>query len=331
VARLVGSDRQVLIVGRETAAMARTLQARGCRTVAVEVGGRQWIPVLDPPDDEAAEGRSGPFEGEEGREDRRSEIVILADLLGRIEDPRAALQVLKEQIRPGGSLIIALTGITHVGDQPALLGDGLLGAESGLFFSYDGILALLEDAGYAIGHLERTEPASIEPDSNGAGRDGADRPSPSENHLLHDCLIVAYPLPVPGLDFLQQQMRELVQQRQNALRDVEELRRYADLADRRSEIIAGREKVLAERITDLRAQLLAAHAQMIERDDEIRKTFGEALHLRNALLVERDSLAQALRSAEARLDIFRRSPFGRVYRAIRRLMSKQGRIAGKDT
>jgi hypothetical protein len=331
VARLVGSDRQVLIVGRETAAMARTPQARGCRTVAVEVGGRQWIPVLDPPDDEAAEGRSGPFEGEEGREDRRSEVVILADLLGRIEDPRAVLQALKEQIRPGGSLIIALTGITHVGDQPALLGDGLLGAESGLFFSYDGILALLEDAGYAIGHLERTEPASIEPDSNGAGRDGADRPSPSENHLLHDCLIVAYPLPVPGLDFLQQQMRELVQQRQNALRDVEELRRYADLADRRSEIIAGREKVLAERITDLRAQLLAAHAQMIERDDEIRKTFGEALHLRNALLVERDSLAQALRSAEARLNIFRRSPFGRVYRAIRRLMSKQGRIAGKDT
>ena len=37
-------------------------------------------------------------------------------------------------------------------------------------------------------------------------------------------------------------------------------------------------------------RLLEAHAQLIRRDDEIRKMFGDAIYQRNALLIERDTL-----------------------------------------
>jgi predicted nucleic acid-binding Zn-ribbon protein len=105
---------------------------------------------------------------------------------------------------------------------------------------------------------------------------------------------------------------------------------------------------LTDRIKDLRAQLLDAHARMIRRDDEIRKTVGDALGQRNALLIERDALigqrdalvaqlnalnderaawlderaalSRSLRHAEARLNLLRKSPLGLAYRALRRLV-----------
>jgi uncharacterized protein (DUF3084 family) len=136
------------------------------------------------------------------------------------------------------------------------------------------------------------------------------------------------------------------------------------MADRRLEILSGREAMMAERVKDLRAQLLDAHAQMIRRDDETRKTYGDAICLRNALLIERDTLigqrdaliqgrtaliqeraaliqeraeliqerteligerdalGRALRHAESRLNLVRKSPLGLAFRAIRWVMPR---------
>jgi hypothetical protein len=102
---------------------------------------------------------------------------------------------------------------------------------------------------------------------------------------------------------------------------------------------------MADRIKDLRAQLLDAHAEMARRDDEIRTTFGDAIFHRNALLIERDALIgqrdalvaerstllaeyealdASLRSANARLNLFRMSPLGLAYRAVRKLVPGGG-------
>jgi hypothetical protein len=90
------------------------------------------------------------------------------------------------------------------------------------------------------------------------------------------------------------------------------------------------EETMAARINDLRAKLLDAHARMIERDDEYRRTFDAALSLhtalrneRDALLEERRALRQTLDSAERRLNLFRSSPLGRAYRGLRRLMPRR--------
>jgi hypothetical protein len=108
----------------------------------------------------------------------------------------------------------------------------------------------------------------------------------------------------------------------------------------------GHELQAAARIKELRGRLLEAHAQMIRRDDELRQLFNNATDQRIALLIERDNLyaerdaliserdallaeRQALyhrlHSAERRLVVFRSSPLGLAYRALRKLLPWGGR------
>jgi SAM-dependent methyltransferase len=330
----VGHGKRVLIFSREAAALAQALEARGCRTVtgAVAVEGRRASLDLDP-ERRTDPGRREPCEGEDGPGDGRFDAIVVADLLGRVDDPRSVLRSLKERIRPGGSLIVVLGGIASCGDRLAIVDGGPLGAGSGLLFTEEGLFGILEDAEYVIGHVERDEPAA-----------GAGEPGPPVDPAIQDCLIVAHPLPVPGLEFLQRRMRDLVEQAQDAAREAAELRRHAAVADRRLEILTGHENRMAERIKGLRTRLLEAHAEMIRRDDEIRNTFGDALFERNALLIERDdligrrdalvdersvliaerdALESSLRSAMLRLNLFRSSPLGLAYRAIRKLVPRR--------
>ena len=52
-------------------------------------------------------------------------------------------------------------------------------------------MGLLEESEFAIGHIEGIEAA----------------PAPPANSAVRDCLIVAHPLPVAGLDYLQRRIR----------------------------------------------------------------------------------------------------------------------------
>jgi chromosome segregation ATPase len=162
-------------------------------------------------------------------------------------------------------------------------------------------------------------------------------PDASEHPMAHDGLIVAHPLPFPGLDSLQRRLRALAVRERDAVHEAEALRRHLEQAGRRLEILVGREQVLAERVRDLRAQLLAAHARMVDRDAEIHKTFGDLAAERDALAAERDALARSLQAAEARLNIFRNSAVGHVYRAARKAIAQvragresSGREGGAD-
>jgi CheY-like chemotaxis protein len=316
LAQLVGNGTRVRILGKSAEALARVLEARGCRTV---ITGAK----------------------EEGSGDGRFDTIVVTDLLEPIDDPRSLLRALREQIQPEGALIVALTGIAPIGDRLAILDAGPLGAGSGVLFTEEGLYSLLEEAEYVIGHVSMIEPASERSDDEDDSAPADDGSSPS----VRDCLIVAHPMPVPGLDFLRRRMRELARRGEAAAREAGLLREGAAIADQRIEILSGQERRMADRIKDLRARLLDAHAEMIRRDDELRRTFGDASALRNMLLVERDSLivqrqallaerdalaaerdalALSVRAAELRLNIFRASPLGLAYRAIRGLIRRRG-------
>ena len=61
--------------------------------------------------------------------DGRFDAIVVANLLGRIDDPRGVLHGLKEQIRPGGALIVALDGIAPIdGGRLAIVDVEPLGA-----------------------------------------------------------------------------------------------------------------------------------------------------------------------------------------------------------
>lgn len=319
-ARLVGDGQRVLIFGREgtAASLAHTLAAQNCQVLAVEV-----------------EGRRAP---ERASEEGRFDVIVMAGLLGRLDDPGAILRALKEEIRPGGSLIVTIDGIAQVGGRSLIDAGGPMGAGSGIEFSDEGLFGLLEGADYVIGRIERI---GIERET------AAEAPSRGGPWIIHDCLIVAYPLPLPGFEHLQRRIRELALRGRDAAHEAEGLRRQIALAEHRLGIMAGHEQKMAGRIKDLRAHLLDAHAQMIRRDDEIRKTFGDAIYLRNALLIERDALVaeraawlversglieegaalrHSLEAAEARLNRLRSSPIGLAYRAFRRWIPRRSGI-----
>jgi len=306
VARLVGEGKHVLIFGSAPTELRRALEARGCRTVEGSLAN-------------LAEDRDeGPFDA-----------VVLAGILGRTSDPRAVLRTVKERLRPDGALIVALGGISTVGGKLVIVDDGPLGTGSGVLFSEEGLIGLLEESEYAIGHIEGIEAV----------------PAPAGTSAVRDCVIVAHPLPVPGLDYLQRRMRALAHEGQEAHREAGALRRQAAASAQRLEMLAGQEQRLAARIQELRARLLEAHAQSIRRDDEIRKSFGDAIYQRNALYIERDTLAgqrdallaergvwveerralqDALHSAQGRLDLLRRGPLGVAYRVLRKLVPRRG-------
>ena len=310
VARLVGDGKQVLIFGAEAAELCQTLEAQDCRTVAGSMAN-------------LAENRDeGPFDA-----------VVLAGILGRIGDTRAVLRAVKEQLRPDGALIVTLGGIRAVDGGLAIVNDGPLGTGSGVLFTEEGLIGLLEEAEYAIGHIEGIDAAAV----------------PAGNPAVCNCLIVAHPLPIPGLDYLQRRMRVLAREGQEARREAGRLQREAEVSARRLEMLAGHEQRMAARIQELRARLLEAHAQSIRRDDEIRKTFGDAIYQRNALFIERDTLAgqrdsllaqrgdwleerrafqDALQSAQGRLDLLRRGPLGLAYRFLRKLVPRRGASGG---
>ncbi|MBV8557315.1 MAG: hypothetical protein JO116_17260 [Planctomycetaceae bacterium] len=312
VADFVGGGGRVLILGQDTDELARMLRERGARPVAVEVEGIRSILNLDR-DEGVAGDASEWLEGDA----RCFDVVVLADLVGRLDDPGETLRVLRPQIRPGGALLLTIIGLAPVAGHPEILGKGLPGAGTCRLFTYDGLIDLLEGAEYAVGHLERVGPMAGLPDT-------------PEHPAAHDGLIVAHPLPFPGLDSLQRRLRALALRERDAAHEAEALRQHLEQAGRRLEILVGREQALAERVRDLRAQLLAAHARMIERDTEIHKTFGD-------LAAERDALARSLRAVEARLNLFRKSAVGHVYRAARKAIARvragresSGREGGAD-
>ncbi len=329
VADFVGGGERVLILGQGTDELAQTLRERGAQPVAVEAEGIRSIPTLDR-DERVAGDASEWLEDGEGAT-RCFDVVVLADLVGRLDDPGATLRVLRPQIRPGGSLLLTITGLAPIDGHPEILAKGLPGAGTCRLFTYDGLIDLLEEAEYAVGHLERVGPMAALPDA-------------SEHPTAHDGLIVAHPLPFPGLDSLQRRLRALALRERDAVHEAETLRRHLEQAGHRLEILVGREQALAERVRDLRAQLLAAHARMIERDAEIHKTFGDLAAERDSLAAERDSLAaerdalaRSLLAAEARLNIFRNSAAGHVYRVARKAIAQvragreaSGREGGAD-
>jgi hypothetical protein len=305
VARLVGTGKRVRVVGAESEELRRRLEAEGCRVMNAE-------------------------DTDQGRLD----AIVLTDLPGPAGDSLGRLRKLREQLAPDGSLIVTLSGITAVGDRLAIVADGPLGRGSGILFTDDGLVALLEEAEYAVGHLVRVERV-------------VDRPGLA---VLHDILIVAYPLPVPGLDFIQRQLRRLARELQEARRDARAREEQVAVATERIALQAGHEQRMADRIRALRRHLLETHRQLIHRDDELRETYGHAIEQHHALVITRDRLAaernslraerdalcaertglveeqralyQSLNSAQRRLDLLRASPLGLVYRAIRRLLHR---------
>jgi 2-polyprenyl-3-methyl-5-hydroxy-6-metoxy-1,4-benzoquinol methylase len=171
VIRLVGRDRRVLELGCATGYISRALTNEfGCVVTGVEVN-----PAA------AEEARAtcarvivGDLDAIDWHETLGAEqfdVVVAADVLEHLRNPAGVLAAVRPYLAPGGHLVASIPNVAHTSVLAELLQGRFMYRPFGLlddthirFFTRDSIYECLEEAGFAITHLDRLrlEPAETE-------------------------------------------------------------------------------------------------------------------------------------------------------------------------
>ncbi|GGR72813.1 2-polyprenyl-3-methyl-5-hydroxy-6-metoxy-1,4-benzoquinol methylase [Nocardioides luteus] len=165
-----GEVKRVLDVGCWTGEVGRILTERGCTVTGIEIDPeaaalaekvleRVIVADLD----------STPLT--ELAEPGAYDVVIFADVLEHLLDPRAALEQARSLLAPGGRVVVSIPNVTHGSVRLALLQGRWQTTDTGLldrthirFYSREGLLDLFAEAGYAVEDLRGTtaDPLNVE-------------------------------------------------------------------------------------------------------------------------------------------------------------------------
>jgi len=171
VVRLVGRDLRVLELGCASGHMSRVFQSRGCRVTGIEMdpktadAARQWCDAvhvlnLESPDWPVVFDGAPPFD-----------VVVAADVLEHLRDPRDCLAKVRRLLRPGGRIVLSTPNIAYGGVVAGLLqgrfsyrDTGLLDSSHVHFFTAHSLKAILADEGFVLEHLSPVEAESDHPE-----------------------------------------------------------------------------------------------------------------------------------------------------------------------
>jgi SAM-dependent methyltransferase len=304
--RLVGEGKRVLTLGG-SATLLGDLREQGCEVVAAPAADGR----LDLPADAAGDG---------------FDVVVAVDVLEHLGDPLAALQAVRAHLRREGYLVAAAPNVAHGNVRLALLAGRSPFGEGGLtdahrrFFTFESLVGLVEKAGFAIGTVARQEEDITLPDgAPDSVADLLDTVAGAPEARTWRFLVVAYPLPWPGLDWLQERLRGLAEQYVAARREADDLREDLEAVNGHLHLLLEQQQASLAREKDLRARLLEAHDRLLTRDEELRNLHQSA----QEQLLQRDRHVRELEeqwgNLNARLDRFRRTPLLLAYRVLRRV------------
>ena len=246
--QLVTSHSRVLVIGRETWPLSRSLSSAGCRVSVVET--RQDMPagsatfsdrvIIGDPEtlDLAATLGAAQFDS-----------ILAVRLLEHVQNPVRMLKTLRRHLSADGAVVAAVPNIMHgrirlefvSGRSPAeLLAPDTTSPPS---HWYDGpaLQRLFERASFGITRLERQTEAF---DATAAPLDGSPLPPQLVDGLMQDAdattrtfVVVAHPLPLTGRVLLDMRVRDLAQAHERVLQQMQQLldrgaaldARYAEL------------------------------------------------------------------------------------------------------
>ena len=247
--RLVGSNKRVLVVGHSVGSLSRAIHDRGCQVVAIEtdrsaaLGAREYV-------ERVVVGDVERLNLHQELNERSFECVLLAGLLEFVREPLVVLKTLKKYVRPEGSLVAAVSNAAHGALRIRLLREGRLPrmdddrAAPGSLHSYtrETLEQLLEQAGFALGRLERCE---LPVERSDLRQDDPAVPAKLLENLSQDAdartthfVALAYPLPHSHLNLIQKRMREMAEQNDAARRELAALRPLKERVTRMEEEIA---------------------------------------------------------------------------------------------
>ncbi len=310
VVRLVGTGKRVLELGCAVGNMSRALHDRGCQVVGVEIDAQatalasefcERVIVSDLNQLDLAQELTGDS----------FDVIVATDVLEHLKDPLAILLNVKKLLRPDGYFVVSLHNVAHgalLDGQFRYTELGLLGATQLHIYTRETMEELFENAGLAIGYLERverkTEGSEVVWDKMSIPADLLEMLSQNPEALTYQFIVMAYPLARSDLRFIQQRMHGLVkakeeaesctralameceaarhqvilltdqiaagQQRTHALAEQELARLRETLAEQMEDSQAMEKQVQAAsaREAELRSKLFDAHDQLIRRDDK---------------------------------------------------------------
>lgn len=264
---LVGEGKRVLVIGRSGSALAGALKQQSCEVVtAAEAATEQTAdqqPRLGLP---------------EHLTDETFDVVVAANALEYMRDPATFLHATRRYLRSDGYVVARVPNVAHGTIRLALLAgqfpfDKGRGEDAPVrFFTYDALLGLFEKAGYAVGAVEREEEDVAEPSGPPAAVTGelleTVAAAPESRTLAF--AVAAFPLPSPGLGWLQERMRHLAEQAAAARQEADDLRRDLDAVNGHVRLLVEQQEASLRREKELRAKVLEGHDRLTERDEEYR-------------------------------------------------------------
>ncbi len=159
--RLVGKNKKVLEIGSSSGSQTRTMTEKlGCTVHAVEI---------DPNAAEHARpycasmivGSVESMTTEDLAAGAPYDVILFADVLEHLYDPRAAIEKVRPLLAPGGYLLVSIPNVTHSALVFEMMQGrfeyrdyGLLDSTHIRFFDRMAVLKLFEQAQYHIDHLE---------------------------------------------------------------------------------------------------------------------------------------------------------------------------------
>ncbi|MEU0312520.1 class I SAM-dependent methyltransferase [Nocardioides sp. NPDC006273] len=165
-----GSGKKVLDVGCWTGEVGRILTERGCTVTGIELD-REAASLAEKVLEKVIVADLDATPLTELVEPGSFDVVIFADVLEHLTDPRAALEQARDLLAPDGRVVISIPNVTHGSVRLALLQGRWQTTDTGLldrthikFYSREGLLALFAEAGYAVEDLRGTtaDPLNVE-------------------------------------------------------------------------------------------------------------------------------------------------------------------------
>lgn len=281
---LVGEDVRVLELGPATGYMTRALRARGCSVVGVE---------LDPAAAEmAAEHAERMIVGDlddmtlfDQLDDDLFDVVVAADVLEHLKQPTAVLERLRRNLKPDGRVVASLPNVTHVSVRIALRQGrfpygpvGLLDHTHLRFFDREAVLRTFEDAGFAVGRLDRhrvpLEESSVPFDDDEVAREVIAECEHDDDAQTYQWIAVGHPFSSEVARDFGARIRELQERADRAQQlryEINTLRHDNHVQAVEFNGLSERLVALARQEAELRALYTEAQAALLERDRKLER------------------------------------------------------------
>ena len=313
---------RVLQIGLTTEVLARELHDQGCRLITIERDRGAAMRMKPYCERVVVSSLSWPQLASEIPQGQYDAVVALGLLEGTV-DPLPVLRYLKDRLLPTGHFIAVCPNFAHVTVRLALFQKGVLPPENASpvsvshvnHYTRQSLEALLEQAGYLVGALERIElPLQSSPGIP------ADVDHALEQYLKNDSdastshfVVVAYPAELPHLQMVQERIRGLAEAHEAAQRELASLRPLKQRLERQEKGIA----VLRE-LVQQKASELGKLRKLRIAESELRTAKSE-LHTADSKLC---SMEEGYESLASQLREIMASPGWRFISSYRRWLER---------